>query len=159
MMTDAVLYYLEEVTGMKAYRKKWIGLALAAMLSFAPVSAFAADSSITITSGLQPDSEEAESTFDTDRIIYGEATPGTKVTFTVSKVDRFGNMVEFHRDTVSVGSLGLFSVTLPLERGNNYIAFSAEGESKTTTVIKQVPQTVKNQLQRMIALPGINTKK
>lgn len=49
--------------------------------------------------------------------------------------------------------MGLFSETLPLSRGNNYISFAAEGEAKTTTVIKQVPQQVKSQLQRMIALP------
>ena len=36
---------------MKAYRKKLIGLALAAVFSFSPVSVFA--SSVNITSGLQ----------------------------------------------------------------------------------------------------------
>ena len=88
-----------------------------------------------------------------------EAKPGTDITFTVSKMDRFGNMVETHRETVTVGSMGLFSETLPLSRGNNYISFAAEGEAKTTTVIKQVPQQVKSQLQRMIALPGMGAKK
>lgn len=60
---------------------------------------------------------------------------------------------------LTVGSMGLFSETLPLSRGNNYISFAAEGEAKTTTVIKQVPQQVKSQLQRMIALPGMGAKK
>ena len=55
--------------------------------------------------------------------------------------------------------MGLFSETLPMSRGNNYISLAAEGEAKTTTVIKQVPQQVKNQLQRMIALPGMGAKK
>ena len=100
-----------------------------------------------------------ECTFDSSRILYGEAKPGTDITFTVSKMDRFGNMVETHRETVTVGSMGLFSETLPLSRGNNYISFAAEGEAKTTTVIKQVPQQVKSQLQRMIALPGMGAKK
>lgn len=77
----------------------------------------------------------------------GKRSPGTDITFTVSKMDRFGNMVETHRETVTVGSMGLFSETLPLSRGNNYISFAAEGEAKTTTVIKQVPQQVKSQLQ------------
>lgn len=142
---------------MKAYRKKLIGLTLAAVFSFSPVSVYA--SSVSITSGLQIGSDEVECTFDSSRILYGEAKPGTKITFTVSKMDRFGNMVETHRDTVTVGSVGLFSETLPLSRGNNYIAFAAEGESETATVLKQVPQQVKSKLQRMIALPGMNTKR
>lgn len=114
---------------MKAYRKKLIGLALAAVFSFSPVSVFA--SSVNITSGLQIGGDEVECTFDSSRILYGEAKPGTDITFTVSKMDRFGNMVETHRETVTVGSMGLFSETLPLSRGNNYISFAAEGEAKT----------------------------
>ncbi len=149
----------KEVTGVKAYRKKWLGLLFAAMLVFSPVSAFAAESSVTITSGLQLDSEETECTFADSRLIYGEAAPGTKVTFTVSRMDRFGNLTEVYRDTVTVGSFGLFSETLPLSRGNNYIAFFAEGESHTNVVIKQVPQSVKDQLQRLIALPGLGATK
>ena len=88
----------------------------------------------------------------------GEAKPGTDITFTVSKMDRFGNMVETHKENRNCRLYGLFSETLPLSRGNNYISFAAEGEDKTTTVIKQVPQQVKNQLQRMIALPGMGAK-
>ena len=107
---------------MKAYRKKLIGLALAAVFSFSPVSVFA--SSVNITSGLQIGGDEVECTFDSSRILYGEAKPGTDITFTVSKMDRFGNMVETHRETVTVGSMGLFSETLPLSRGNNYISFA-----------------------------------
>ena len=42
---------------MKAYRKKLIGLALAAVFSFSPVSVFA--SSVNITSGLQIGGDEA----------------------------------------------------------------------------------------------------
>ena len=43
---------------MKAYRKKLIGLALAAVFSFSPVSVFA--SSVNITSGLQIGGDEVE---------------------------------------------------------------------------------------------------
>ena len=58
---------------MKAYRKKLIGLALAAVFSFSPVSVFA--SSVNITSGLQIGGDEVECTFDSSRILYGEAKP------------------------------------------------------------------------------------
>ena len=140
---------------MKAYRKKLIGILLAMVFCFSPVSVMAAELPVTISSGLNMEAEEVECTFDAERIVYGEAAPGTKVVFTVSKMNRFGKMVELHRDTVTVGSMGLFSVTLPLERGNNYIDMTAEGETQQV-IVKRVPQTVKTQLQRMIALPGLN---
>lgn len=142
---------------MKAYKKKLVGLILAAVFCFSPVSAFAAEAPVTITSGLDMESEEIECTFDESRILYGEAKPGAKITFTISKLDRFGKMVECYTNTITIGSLGLFSTTLPLERGNNYIAITMEGEDGTTeVVVKRIPQAVKSQLQRMIALPGLN---
>lgn len=139
---------------MKAYRKKGIGILLAMFLCFSPVSAFAADTGVTITSGLHLASTDVECTFDDSRIVYGEAKPNTKIVFTVSKMNRFGQMVELHKNTVTVGSMGLFSTTLPLERGNNYITMKAnDGTEKT--VVKRIPKTVKTQLQKMIALPGL----
>ena len=140
---------------MKAYRKKLIGILLAMVFCFSPVSVMAAELPVTISSGLHMELEEVESTFDAERIVYGEAAPGTKVVFTVSKMNRFGKMVELHKDTVTVGSMGLFSVTLPLERGNNFINMTVDGKTEQV-VVKRVPQTVKTQLQRMIALPGLN---
>jgi hypothetical protein len=80
---------------------------------------------VNITSGLQIGGDEVECTFDSSRILYGEAKPGTDITFTVSKMDRFGNMVETHRETVTVGSMGLFSETLPLSRGNKVCHFES----------------------------------
>ena len=140
---------------MKAYRKKLIGILLVMVFCFSPVSVMAAELPVTISSGLHMELEEVESTFDAERIVYGEAAPGTEVTFTVSKMNRFGQMMELHRNEVKVGSLGLFSVTLPLERGNNFINMTVDGMTDQVGV-KRVPQTVKTQLQRMIALPGLN---
>ena len=140
---------------MKAYRKKLVGILMAMVFCFSPVSVMAAELPVTISSGLHMELEEVESTFDAERIVYGEAAPGTEVTFTVSKMNRFGQMMELHRNEVKVGSLGLFSVTLPLERGNNFINMTVDGKTEQV-VVKRVPQTVKTQLQRMIALPGLN---
>ena len=138
---------------MKTYRKKMIGMILAMLFCFSPVSVTAAELPVTISSGLN--TTAAEVTFDDERIVYGEAAPGTQVTFTISKQNRFGEMVEIHKDSVTVGSMGLFSVTLPLERGSNYIEMTAGGETQQV-VVKRVSQTVKTQLKRMIALPGLN---
>ena len=143
---------------MKAYRKKLIGILLAMVFCFSPVSVFAEEKGVTITSGLNLASEEVECTFDDDRIVYGEAKPDTKITFTVSKMNRFGQMVELHKENVTVGSMGLFTATLPLERGNNYITMKADGETESV-IVKRVPKTVKMQLQKMIALPGLNVTK
>ena len=140
---------------MKAYRKKLIGMMMAMMFCFSPVSAFAGEMGVNISSGLEMEAESVECTFDDSRLVYGEAVPGTKITFSVSRMNRFGSMVELSREEVTVGSMGLFSVNLPLERGNNYISMTAEGETKEV-VVKRVSQTVKTQLQRMIALPGLN---
>ena len=140
---------------MKAYKKKLIGMFMAMLFCFSPVSVLAEELPVTISSGLELDAEEMESTFEEERIVYGEAAPGTEVVFTVSKMNRFGELVELHRNEVTVSSLGLFSVTLPLERGNNHIGITADGKTEEV-VVKRVSQQVKTQLKRMIALPGLN---
>ena len=140
---------------MKAYRKKLVGILMAMLFCFSPVSVMAADMPVTISSGLDMETEEMEYTFDEERIVYGAGEPGTEVVFTVSKLNRFGETVELHKDAVTVNSMGLFSVTLPLERGINYISVTADGETQET-LVKCVPRSVKTQLQRMIALPGLS---
>lgn len=144
---------------MRAWKKKGIAGILALSVCAAPVSAFAAGSSVSISSGLNP--ETAESTFDDSRIVYGEAAPRTEITFTVSRMDRWGETETVYENTLRVGSMGLFSATLPLEKGSNYITLTAVENGEETVqeefVIKRVSKTVKKQLQRIIALPGLHT--
>lgn len=140
---------------MKAYKKRMLGMVMAMLFCFAPVSVSAEELPVTISSGLDMEAEEVECTFEEARIVYGEAAPGTEVVFTISRMDRFGKLVEQQEECVTVGSMGLFSVTLPLEKGNNYIEMKADGKTEQI-VIKRVPQTVKTQLKRLIALPGMN---
>ena len=144
---------------MRAWKKKGIAGLLALSVCAAPVSAFAAETSVIISSGL--DLETVESTFDDSRIVYGEAAPDTEITVTVSKLNRWGEAVEVYENTITVGSMGLFSITLPLEKGSNHITLTAVENGEETmqeeAVIKCVSKTVKKQLQRMIALPGLHT--
>ncbi len=144
---------------MKAWKKKGVAMLLAMSVCAAPVSAFA--SSVNISSGLNLEMDAAESTFDDSRIVYGEAAPDTEITFTVSRLNHWGKAVEIYEDTITVGSMGLFSTTLPLEKGNNYITLTAVEDGEETVqeevVIRRVSKTVKKQLQRMIALPGLHT--
>jgi hypothetical protein len=135
---------------MKAWKRKVCGVVCALLFCISPVSAFAAD--VTISSGLALDAEEA--TFDDSRLVYGEAAPGTEISFTVSEMDYAGVLTEQYRTDVTVGSMGLFSVTLPLEKGSNYICILS-GEQKQEAVVKRVSQMVKSHLKNMIALPGL----
>ena len=144
---------------MRAWKKKGIAGLLALSVCAAPVSAFAAESSVTISSGLHL--EAVESTFDDSRIVYGEAAPDTEIRFTVSRLNRWGEPMEVYEHTLTVGSMGLFSATLPLEKGSNHITLTAVENGEQTmqeeTVIKCVSKAVKKQLQRIIALPGLHT--
>ncbi len=144
---------------MKVCRKKMIGIILTAVFCISPVSAFAAETPVTISSGLEMEQEDVECTFEDTRIVYGEAEPDTVITFTISQMDRHGDLQEVFAEEFLVGSLGLFSATFPLEMGYNYITMTAEqdGCEETTVeaVIKRVPKKVKQQLQQMIALPGL----
>lgn len=144
---------------MRAWKRKGIAGLLALSVCVAPVSAFAAESSVIISSGLNL--ETVESTFDDSRIVYGEAAPGTKITFTVSRINRWGEAEAVYENTVRVGSMGLFSATVPLEKGSNQITLTAVENGEETmqeeVVIKRVSKTVKKQLQRIIALPGLHT--
>ncbi|MBR4015589.1 MAG: hypothetical protein IKI88_05200 [Anaerotignum sp.] len=148
---------------MKAFHKKMIGVCLAAFFCFSPVSAFAAETPVSITSGLDLANDTVECTFDENRLIYGEAVPNTKVTLNISTMNGQGEMENVYSDTLCVGSLGLFSTTFPLKMGHNYITVTAklDGHTETTqnATIKRVPQQVKQQLKRMIALPGLHAKR
>ena len=91
IISDESTIFPKEVTGMKAYRKKLIGILMAMMFCFSPVSIMAAELPVEISSGLDMEAEMAEHTFDEERIVYGAGQPGVKVVFTVSKINRFGD--------------------------------------------------------------------
>ena len=144
---------------MKAYHKKLTGLFLAAVFCVFPVTAFAAETPVEISSGLHFEERTTECTFDDSRILYGEAEPGTRITVTVSAKNRRGSLYQVASDSFVTGSMGIFTTTFPLRMGYNYITLTAEKkgmeERTETTVVKRLSQRVKTQLQTMIALPGI----
>lgn len=143
---------------MKITRKRIIGMLLAALICLSPVSAFAAETPVSVSSGLNLESWETESTFDAQRTIYGEAKPGTQISVSVSQKNANGDMVETQYQDLKVGSLGIFSATIELALGYNYVTLTAEksGYEKTsdTVTVKRVSQRIKKELQSMIALPG-----
>ncbi len=148
---------------MKLHKNK-IGLLLllTGMLLCLPVSVFAAQittpTPITITSGLDLNAEETESTFDATRTVYGEAKPSTQIQVSVSRKNINGDMQVTNAQSVTVSSVGIFSATVDLDMGYNYITLTAQKEGyeqvSQTVVIKRLPQRIKKELQNMIALPG-----
>jgi hypothetical protein len=136
------------------------------MLSISPVSAFADEiknpTPLSITSGLIIDEEVQESTFDDSRMVYGETVPFADITVTVCHMEWDGSMLEDYRDDFEVGSLGIFSMSLPLNMGTNYIEITVTDEEYDEATysyeLKRKPQAVKDELKNMIALPGLMPK-
>lgn len=144
---------------MKPYKKRILGCLMAAFLCYSPVSAWAAETPITISSGFDLSSEDTVSTFAERRTIYGEAKSGTQITLSVDQKDACGNMQNISTQTLTVGIMGIFSATVALQEGYNYVTLTAEKDGYTsrthTMTIKRVPQQIKSELQNLIVLPGL----
>ncbi|MDD3393900.1 MAG: hypothetical protein EOM28_00615 [Clostridia bacterium] len=147
---------------MKQRNKGFAVFIIALLLSFSPVCAFAEEidnpAPISITSGLSFDQECPEATFDDSRMIYGETLPFADISVTVCRKDADGVLFEDYNTELTVGSLGIFSMVLPLELGTNYIEIIVNGEdydeASYNFEIKRMPQRVKEELKNMMALPG-----
>ena len=144
-------------------QKRLFGFLLAGVICCSSVSAFAAEienqTPVSITSGLDLEREDTESTFDSSRTISGEAQPDTTITVSVSRKNADGDMVVSDEQEVRVGSMGIFAATIALEMGYNYVTLTAEQDGydtvSDTASIKRLPQQLKKELQTMIALPGV----
>lgn len=152
---------------MKQRNKFMAILIIMLIFSFSPVCAFAGETCnpapISITSGLVFEEERQDATFEDSRIIYGETMPFADITIVISRKDGEGNLLEDYSESFEVGSLGIFSTSLPLKLGTNYInlTVSSEGydDSTYSFEIKRMPQKVKEQLKNMIALPGLEQRR
>lgn len=144
-------------------RKRIFAICMALMLCvFSPMAVFADETKnavpISITSGLVFDESIQDPTFQSSRVIYGEALPFSEVCVDIFRKDGSGNMLNTYNQELQVGSMGIFSMTLPLELGTNYIELTAscEGFDETTHSfqISRKSQKVKEQLKGMVALLG-----
>lgn len=133
------------------------------ILSFTPVFAFADEienpAPISITSGLVFDEDGQEATFDSSRMVYGEAVPCTQISVEIFHLDGEACMIEGYNEDLEVGSLGIFSMVLPLELGTNYIQLTVNCEGYDEAIydfeIIRKPQTVKEELKSLVALPRL----
>jgi len=150
---------------MKQLQMRWLGVFMAMLLFVSPAIAFAQEKEeptyICITSGL-PENDGVISTFNSARIVYGEAHPGTIVSVSVCRENRFNRYVEEFYEEIEVGSLGIFSITIPLSEGHNYITLTAQSEGCEEVIydaaIRRLPEQVRTELQKMIALPTMSVE-
>ncbi|WP_352399510.1 hypothetical protein [Anaerotignum sp.] len=133
------------------------------LFSFSPLSAYANaidnPAPLSISSGLVFDEDRQEATFDSSRMVYGEAVPCTQIAVSICRKDSEGKLLLEYNEDYEVGSLGIFSMVLPLELGTNYIEFVVNcknyDEATYNFEVIRKSQTVKEELKSLIALPRL----
>lgn len=112
-----------------------------------------------ITSGIDV-SKTTDTTFDSTRIISGTAEKGTEIVISVYEVTS-NQGVETQKLAneykLTVGSTGIFSQTIALSEGKNYVAVEATKDGKysnASTTINRKGTVIKTVLSQHIALPG-----
>lgn len=119
------------------------------MASSLPVEGFE------ITGGINT-SKEVSTTFDSSRIISGNAEKGADVSIYVYKPGENGNTL-LNSYTLTVGTTGIFSQCVNLYEGSNYIVICADKDNKHSefsTTINRKGKVIKAVLSQYIALPG-----
>lgn len=126
------------------------------VLAAAPVDKFA------ITGGVDT-TKAVEITFDSTRIISGTAEKGADIEITVyeQKVKTDGSGATYlsavGQYRLTVGSTGIFSQSVQLAEGKNYVVIAARKDGKQSQVsatINRKGHAIKSVLSQYIALPG-----
>jgi hypothetical protein len=124
------------------------------VLAAAPVDRFA------ITGGVDT-TKPVEVTFDSTRIISGTAEKGAEIEITVyeQKTRKDGTVYNSAVSTynLTVGSTGIFSQSVDLMEGKNYIIVAADKDGKHSQVsatINRKGHAIKSVLSQYIAMPG-----
>lgn len=115
-------------------------------------------SNFKITSGI---TKSSEITFDSTRVISGTAEPGAKVSITVYEpyTNSAGKTAykQIRTYNVTVGSSGIFSQSISLKEGTNYVVVTARKDGKYSeirTTINRKNKVLKSVLSQSIAVPG-----
>ncbi len=137
-------------------------LIVTSMIALHTLTAFAADTlpvdNFSITGGINTD-KACDITFDVTRLISGTAPKDTTVSIKVyditdPEIQRLDNSY-----TINVGSAGIFSQSIDLTEGKNYVVVAAVNgrkRSEVSTVINRKGRVIKTVLSQYIALPGQN---
>lgn len=130
------------------------------------VCALAASTSVTvpvekfsITAGIDT-TKTSDITFYSTRIISGTAEKGADIAISVYEtvtVDGQESLKLVNGYSLTVGSTGIFSQTIALSEGKNYVVVEAKKDgkySKASTTITRKESGIKIDLSKCIALPG-----
>ena len=122
----------------------------------APVSAMAGTGvdNFKITSGIDT-RKSSEITFDATRVISGTAEKGAKIGITVYEPYTYYKLIRTYN--ITVGSTGIFSQSISLKEGANYLVVAARKDGKYSeirTTINRKDKVLKSVLSQSIAVPG-----
>lgn len=109
-----------------------------------------------VTGGIYTD-KPCDITFDSTRLISGTAPKDTTVTISVYDVTDPEYKCLDNSYTIKVGSAGIFSQSINLAEGKNYVVVAAvngDKRSEVTTVINRKGRIIKAVLSQYIAMPG-----
>ena len=125
-----------------------------------PVAANAAPvNNFKITSGINT-AKSSEITFDSTRVVSGTAEPGSKITITLYEPTTVNGTFFYKYNkyyTITVGSSGIFSQSISLKEGKNYVVVAARKDGKYSevkTTITRKNAVLKATLSQSIAVPG-----
>lgn len=127
----------------------------------APVSAMAGTGvdNFKITSGIDT-RKSSEITFDATRVISGTAEKGAKIGITVYEPYTVNGKTYYkliRTYNITVGSTGIFSQSISLKEGANYLVVAALKDGKYSeirTTINRKDKVLKSVLSQSIAVPG-----
>lgn len=125
------------------------------------ISAHAANvSNFKITSGIAA-GKSSEITFDSARVISGTAETGAKISITIYEpyTNSAGKTAYklIRTYNLTVGSTGIFSQSISLKEGVNYLVVTARKDGKYSeirTTINRKNKVLKSVLSQSIAVPG-----
>ncbi|HAG04212.1 MAG TPA: hypothetical protein DCG28_02120 [Lachnospiraceae bacterium] len=113
-----------------------------------------------ITSGISAD-KSSEITFDSVKVISGTAAKGTDISITVyepyTAADGSVQYTVLRNYAVTVGNTGIFSQSVSLKEGKNYVvvvAKNGDSSSEVRTTINRKNKILQTMLSQSIALPG-----
>ena len=137
-------------------------LIVTSIIALHSISAFAAEAlpvdHFSITGGIDPE-KTCDITFDSTRLISGTAPKDTTVTISVYDVTNPEYKQLDNSYSLTVGSAGIFSQSINLAEGRNYVVVTAvngDKRSEVTTTINRKGRVIKAVLSQYIALPGQN---
>ncbi|MDO5387712.1 MAG: hypothetical protein Q4F63_00600, partial [Clostridia bacterium] len=133
---------------------------LAFVMLAIPASAHAAEvNNFKITSGINTE-KTSEITFDSSRVVSGTAEPGAVITITIYEPTTVAGTTTYkyiRSYSITVGSSGIFSQSISLKEGKNYVVAAARKDSKYSevrTTITRKNAVLKATLSQSIAVPG-----